>query len=204
MSAITIISIVVVCVALIAIIPTLVIKPRKNDFSKGERTQLKNEVFLPLVSELVNEGSKVSIPLNGDSMRPFLESKQDVGVLSKENQFKRGDVVLAEINTGHFVFHRIDSICIDGKKVKGPTGFEDADVVLRGDGNCGQVEHCKLKDIRAICHEVVRDGKKCDLQKSFKWKIYSAFWMNTLFARRYMLAAYRLLWLHQIPQRWTK
>ena len=204
MTTILITILVIIILAAAFFLPTIFIKPRKNDFSKGERTQLKNEVFLPLVSELVNEGKTVTIPLNGDSMRPFFESKQDAGVLSKAIEFKRGDVVLAEIEKGHFVFHRIDNIFIDGKKIKGETDDEEADVVLRGDGNCGQVENCKIKDIRAICHEVIRDGKKWNIKNSRRWKIYSLFWMNTLFARRYLLAAYRLLWLHQLPQRWKK
>ena len=171
----------------------------------GKRVlQLKNEVFLPLVLEYVEHGKTAEIPLKGVSMRPFLETERDVGILSKARAFKKGDVVLAEIEKGHFVLHRIDRITLDGKNVKGLCDDPQADVTLRGDGNPKGTEHCKLKDVRALCGKVIRKGKLWNLQKSKRWKVYSWYWTHTLFMRRYQLAAFRLVFRHELPKRWKR
>jgi len=166
--------------------------------------KLANEVFLPQVCTLVKEGHNVSINLKGNSMRPFLESDRDIGWLRFDTKFKKGQVVLAEINKGHFVLHRIDKIEVDGHIINGFCENIEAHVTLRGDGNPVGTERCRLKDIRALCYKVVRNGKECDLKKSKKWKLYSWYWTNTLFVRRYQLAAYRLICRHELPKRWKK
>lgn len=148
--------------------------------------QLNNAEFLPHVCELVNEGHKVSIRARGNSMRPFIENERDVIVLIHSNEYKVGDVVLAEIQPGHYVLHRIDSITNER-------------VVLRGDGNVSQTEFCYIKDIRALVYQIVRKNKVWTLKTSKIWKIYSFLWINLLPLRRVFLALYRLLWLKQIP-----
>ena len=166
--------------------------------------KLANEVFLPQVCVLVNEGHNVSINLKGNSMRPFLESDRDVGWLRKETAFKKGQVVLAEIEKGHFVLHRIDNIKVDGRKVNDLCDNPEAVVTLRGDGNPYGTEMCELKDIRALCFKVIRKNKEWNLMTSKRWKMYSWYWTHTLFMRRYQLAAYRLIVRHELPQRWQK
>lgn len=172
--------------------------------------QLSNAEFLPHVTGLVAEGHDVSIRAKGQSMRPFIESERDIAVLSKEEAFEVGDVVLAEIDPGHYVLHRIDKIeDANGKVVKGKTKDADAKVTLRGDGNVpnpvnGGVEHCELRDIHALCSQVVRKGKTWDLRTSRFWKVYSWTWPRLLPARRYLLALYKLLWLRQLPYRWQR
>ncbi len=165
---------------------------------------LANEIFLPQVCALVEEGHKVSINLKGNSMRPFLESGRDVGVLTKSSAYKKGQVVLAEIYKGHFVLHRIDKIEDKGKAVRKLCDNSEANVILRGDGNARGTEACKLKDVRALCFQVIRKGKKWNLNTSKLWKLYSWYWTHTLFLRKYQLAAYRLLWRGEVPQRWKK
>ncbi len=164
--------------------------------------KLANEVFLPQVCQLVDEGRNVAINLKGNSMRPFLESDRDVGWLKKAKDFKIGEVVLAEISKGHFVLHRIDKIHNNWIIIKTRTSDKEAIVTLRGDGNVHGTEFCKLKDVRALCFKVVRNGKEWNLTKSKRWKVFSWYWTHTLLIRRYQLALYRLLWLHELPQRW--
>ena len=71
---------------------------------------LNNAEFLPHVCEFVNEGHKVTILARGNSMRPFIESDRDEVVLTRATQYNVGDIVLAEIQPGHYVLHRIDKI----------------------------------------------------------------------------------------------
>ena len=152
-----------------------------------ETIQLANEEFLPHVCALVNEGHTVSIRARGYSMRPFIENDRDVAILGKSNIYKVGDVVLAEIAPGHYVLHRIDAI--KGNHVR-----------LRGDGNYPGTEHCMMGDIRAIMCAVERKGKRWDTNGKV-WKIYSWIWVRLLPVRRYLLALYRLVCLHQLPNR---
>ncbi len=141
--------------------------------------QLSNSEFLPHVCELVAQGHKVTIRVKGNSMRPFLESGRDTVVLSKLDNAKFGDIVLAEIRNGVYVLHRIDSI--DGQ-----------DVILRGDGNVKVTESCQLKDIRAIATEITRNGKTWHTD-SHSWQICSRTWRLLLPIRRILLAIYRRL-----------
>lgn len=150
--------------------------------------QLENAEFLPHVCQFVNEGHTVSIRAKGNSMRPFVESDRDVAVLTKGKGYKVGDVVLAEIVPGHYVLHRIDRI-------------EGNAVTLRGDGNVGGTEHCRLEDIRALTCQFIRKGKTWNLQTSRVWKVYSKVWVALLPIRRYLLALYRLIWRHELPGR---
>ena len=167
--------------------------------------QLNNAEFLPHVCALVDEGHDVSIRAKGNSMRPFLESGRDIAVLSHADAYRVGDVVLAEIEKGHYVLHRIDAIHTpQGEPIKGPTHDSDARITLRGDGNIRGTESCLLRDVRCVASSFERKGKVWSTSTSRFWRIYSRLWPALLPVRRYLLAAYRLLWLHELPQRWQK
>ena len=148
---------------------------------------MPNEVFLPQVVALLNEGHTVTLPLRGRSMRPFLEDGRDKALLAMAGNPQVGDAVLAEISKGRFVLHRI--IAIDKQQV-----------TLRGDGNIG-VEHCQLTDIRAKVLGFYRKGRTTiDSTDGRKWRIYSWLWTRLFPLRRYLLFA-----LHpHIPQRFLK
>ncbi|MCQ2077179.1 MAG: S24/S26 family peptidase [Bacteroidaceae bacterium] len=152
--------------------------------------QLANAVFLPHVCDLVKEGHTVSIRAKGYSMRPFIENDRDVAVLAKMDSCKVGDVVLAEVEPGHFILHRIDAI--NGDMVR-----------LRGDGNYPGTEICTLNDLRAKMWAVVRKGKTWHTDGTV-WKVYSWFWVKALPIRGYLLTLYRLLWLGQCPNKIKK
>ena len=81
-----------------------------------------NAQLLPEVVKMLNEGHTVTLPLKGYSMRPFLENGRDKALLIKVQHIKKGDPVLAEVQPGHYVLHRI--VAIHGDRV-----------VLCGDGN---------------------------------------------------------------------
>ncbi len=141
---------------------------------------IANEVLLPTIIALLNEGKTVTLRLRGISMRPFLEDNRDCAVLRKSTDPKLWEPVLAELPNKRFVFHRIVKI-------------EGDHVTLRGDGNIG-VEHCKLSDIKAQTVGFYRkDRKKLETLDSWKWKAYSCLWTRTLPLRPYILAIDRRL-----------
>ena len=166
--------------------------------------QLANAEFLPHVCQLAAEGHTVAIRAKGNSMRPFLESGRDVAMLVRADSYRVGDVVLAEIEPGHYVLHRIDRIRTpQGQAVKGACSDPAALVTLRGDGNVCGTESCRLQDLRCTASAFKRKGKVWKTNSRF-WRIYSRLWPALLPLRRYLLALYRLLWLHELPERWRK
>ena len=115
-------------------------------------------------------------------MRPFLEDNRDKALLIKAKDIQVGDPVLAEVSPLHYVLHRIIQI-------------EGDEVVLRGDGNLG-IETCRLQEVKASVVGFYRKGRQTlDRTDGMKWKIYSAIWTRLFPIRRYLLAAYRRIWI---------
>ena len=147
-----------------------------------ETKQFANALLLPEIVKMLNEGHTVTLRLRGYSMRPFLEDNRDKALLTHPTHPKVGDPVLAEIQPGHFVLHRI--VAIEGENV-----------TLRGDGNLAD-EHCLLSDVKGAVIGFYRKGRQqLDRTDGLKWRIYSWFWMNLYPIRRYLLAFHRRIWL---------
>ena len=134
-------------------------------------TTVPNEVLLPEVAKLLDEGRKVTIKAKGNSMLPFIIGGRDKVVLQKNEEYGKGDAVLAEIAPETFVLHRI--IKIDGEKV-----------ILMGDGNLIGTEQCSIENICGQVVAIVRNGR----QRKVK---YRHIWQTLLPIRRYLLAIYR-------------
>jgi len=158
----------------------------QQDTNHTEKTvkeiQFSNAEFLPQVVQLMNEGHTVTLNLKGFSMRPFLEDGRDKALLTKTKELHIGDAVLAEISPKHFVLHRIVGLC--GERV-----------ILRGDGNLA-TEQCDRDHVWGTAIGFYRKGRKVlDRTDGLKWRVYSVVWMKLYPIRRYLLAAYRRIWL---------
>jgi len=153
-----------------------------------EKLFLRNDVFIPQIISLINEGKTVTIKARGYSMRPFIEHERDDLVFGQFADVQVGDVVLAEITKGVYVCHRVE--VIDGTHV-----------TLRGDGNVKGTEHCSLSDVRAKLLYVKRKGRTWNLTTSRFWRLYSKVWPTLLPIRRYLLALNKIIFLHTIPDR---
>lgn len=84
---------------------------------------------------LVSEGVSVTLPVNGQSMLPFIVGGHESVILQKPTELKVGDVVLAWADNYRYVVHRIISISGD-------------DVTLMGDGNLVGSERCTVADVK--------------------------------------------------------
>ena len=138
-----------------------------------------NEIIEEAV-RLVDEGVSVTLPVNGNSMLPFIIGGKESVILQQPESPEVGDVVLAWADGYRYVVHRI--IRIDGTYV-----------TLMGDGNLIGTEQCTLKDIKAIATHVV-DTKERTLYLYNRWRKSAAkiwFWLRPI--RRYLLAIYRRL-----------
>ena len=140
-----------------------------------------NEIIRNAIT-LVNEGMRVTFPVKGYSMLPFIIGSRESVDLIKPEQIQVGAVVLAWVEESRYVIHRI--IRIDGNQV-----------TMMGDGNIAGVEHCRLGDVAAKAINVVTpDGKHHPLYNPWRIKA-SRLWWRLLPVRRWILAIYRRTWL---------
>jgi len=140
-----------------------------------------NEIIRNAI-QLVNEGMRVTFPVKGYSMLPFIIGSRESVDLIKPGEPKVGDVVLAWVEGCRYVVHRI--ISIDGDQV-----------TLMGDGNCAGVEHCAIGDVAARAVNVVTpDGRHLPLYAPWRVRA-SRLWWRLLPVRRWILAIYRRTYL---------
>ena len=128
---------------------------------------------------LVSEGIEVTFPVNGRSMRPFIEGGRDSVVLVRPENVKPMDVVLAKTDDGRYVIHRVVEMAGDR-------------VTLMGDGNLLGREHTECKQIYAkVTHVVHPKGYKRSLYTPFI-QFVQRMWVRLLPLRRYLLKLYRV------------
>ena len=143
---------------------------------------ITDERILEEAIRLVREGVSVTLPVNGNSMLPFIIGGRESVILKRAGLVDEGDVVLAWVEGCRYVVHRI--IEINGNQV-----------VLMGDGNIAGVEHCRLDEVAALAINVVTPkGKHHPLYSPWR-VIASRLWWRLLPIRRWILAIYRRTWL---------
>ena len=141
--------------------------------------QKDDALILSEAIRLVNDGIEVIFPVNGRSMRPFIEGGRDSVLLVKPVDVKPMDVVLAHVTGGNYVVHRV--LSIDGDCA-----------TLMGDGNLQGRETCECKKIYAkVTHVVTPNGKKILLYTPFRHFVQKL-WVNALPVRKYLLKLYRV------------
>lgn len=151
---------------------------------------LPNAEYFPTLCQLMQEGHTVDIYAKGVSMRPFIESCRDVLTLAHADNYAVGDIALAEIEHRRYVIHRI--VKISGEQV-----------TLQGDGNVRATERCALQDLHARVIKITTPRRTIHTD-SYGFRRRSQLWMRLLPLRRYLLAAYRLIWLHELPKRFRR
>lgn len=149
---------------------------------------IPNAVLMPEIARLLLQGRTVTLPLKGNSMRPYLVHKRDKALLVKPGTLHVGDVVLAEVQPKHYVLHRV--IRIDGDGDAEPSSIR---LTLRGDGNYA-TESCRASDVIAVAKAFFRRGsEKAEYVSSFRYRAYSWFWMHTFPIRRYLLKLHDIM-----------
>ena len=142
---------------------------------------MKDNEIIEEAIRLVREGVNVTLPVNGNSMLPFIiGGKESVILHSPGGIVDVGDVVLAWVDGNRYVVHRIIKLDYDR-------------VTLMGDGNVAVTEHCRLNDIKARVTHVV-DAKDKTHYLYNRWRMFGAkvwYWLRPI--RRYLLAIYRRL-----------
>ena len=138
-----------------------------------------NEIIEEAI-RLVREGVNVTLPVNGNSMLPFIIGGKESVILHRPGLIDVGDVVLAWVDGNRYVVHRIIKLDYDR-------------VTLMGDGNVAVTEHCRLNDIKARVTHVVDEKERTHyLYKGWR-KLAAKVWYWLRPVRRYLLAIYRRL-----------
>lgn len=136
---------------------------------------MPNDILLGEVGRLLEEGKDVELMTRGSSMHPFIRGDIDSVRLRKvpDETLTVGDIVLAEVEKGRYVLHRIVDTGADG-------------LTLMGDGNLRGREHCGRDNVLGkVTAVVVPSGKLKSPGKAVLWRRLGPY------ARRVLLAFYR-------------
>ncbi|MBR6858639.1 MAG: S24/S26 family peptidase [Bacteroidales bacterium] len=149
-----------------------------------EKMVIDNDAFFADVLTVLDQGKRVTIPVKGYSMLPFIRGGKDLVVLEKAGDvLKADDIVLFHIGPadgGRYVMHRI--LSIDGDKVD-----------IMGDGVPYNHEHVRRSQILAKAVEIIRAGKRpVDPYAPGQLRLVH-FWQRLRPVRRYILYIYRHL-----------
>ena len=149
-----------------------------------EKMVIDNDTFFADVLQVLDKGKRVTIPVKGYSMLPFIRGGKDLVVLEKAGDaLKADDIVLFHVGPadgGRYVMHRILSVHGDA-------------VDIMGDGVPKAHEHVQRGQILAKAVEIIRSGKRSVDPYSPGQLRLVHFWQRLRPVRRYILFIYRHL-----------
>jgi hypothetical protein len=150
------------------------------------KVKIANLDILSQVGEMVKAGATVTLQVKGNSMLPFIVNERDSVVLAPvEGSLKPTDVVLALVDGGVYVLHRI--IRVEGEEIW-----------LRGDGCLRRsVEHSSRERVAGRAVRFVRNGREIDCYSVAELRKLRL-WNRLLPIRRYLLAVYRIVFRGRI------
>ena len=142
---------------------------------------IDTKVMMEEIRALISEGRTVELTAKGYSMNPFIMHLRDYIVLGpwKDEDIRKGAVVLVKDIKGNYVIHRI-------------IRREGSLMTLMGDGNVGLTEQAEVQEILGLMHGVKRKGRTYRTN-SLVWRLYSWFWQFITPVKRYPLALWRKL-----------
>lgn len=144
-----------------------------------KKVTLPNDVLLPAVVRLLEEGESVTLKVKGKSMLPFIVGERDSVVLQAAtvSELMIGDIVLAKLNDSRYVLHRI-------------IGLDRGYISLMGDGNRHGRETCRGEAIVGQVIRIIKKERVIDCT-TFVHRRKVAIWKALLPIRGYLLAIYR-------------
>lgn len=157
-----------------------------------EKMTVNNDAFFGNVITLLRKGKKVTIPVKGVSMLPFIVGEVDLVVLEgveeaspegrPRQKAETGDAVLFRVN-GRFLLHRILSFDEDGM------------AVIQGDGVLTAKEHCGRDGIFGRVVSVLKKGQRPVDVKSKRYRLKVRLWLALTPFRRIFLGVWRRIFL---------
>ena len=136
--------------------------------------KVDNDILIPEMGILLQEGKDVRFTPTGVSMRPFIEGERDIVILRRLPAVHVGDIVLAKIINHKYVLHRI--IAIKGEHI-----------TLQGDGNLAGTEQCCPNDILGTVVQIIKPNGR--IKRLTRGRI----WYHLRPFRKLLLKIYRHL-----------
>ena len=153
---------------------------------------VNNETFFRDVITLLRQGKRVTIPVKGTSMLPFIVGEVDLVVLEgveagspaglPHRRAGKGDTVLFRANN-HFILHRILDFDANGA------------AVIQGDGILKAKERCGRDGIFGRVVSVLKQGKHPVDVESKGYRLKIILWLMAAPFRRILLGIWRRLFL---------
>lgn len=127
------------------------------------------------VTQCLEISNDVPVMTEGVSMRPMLRQHRDVVVIKRvDRPLKKHDVVAYNIpSKDKLVLHRIIKITRDGR------------YIIRGDNTYRREYGITDDKIVGVMKCFYREGRYCDPEKSFKYKLY-VFFMRAFYPARFV------------------
>lgn len=142
--------------------------------------KIANDVYIPMLKELVEEGKEVSMMISGSSMNPFLIHQRDYILMKKpQDPLKSGDMVFFQRRDGAYVMHRIHHIDQDGR------------LFIIGDAQSKMEGPINQEQVFAIVTKVQRKGKWITVG-DFWWEFFEHIWLHLIPFRRMLMRLYGL------------
>lgn len=138
-----------------------------------EKLWLNNAQFFEEIDRMLQSGHSVTMRAKGNSMFPFIRSERDSVVLQRKQEITVGSIVLARLQNGSYVLHRVYRL-------------EKEAVVLMGDGNLYATERCRRNEVVGGVTQIIRDGQQVDCT-SRKERFKAWVWRKLLPVRRALL-----------------
>lgn len=138
-----------------------------------EKLWLNNAQFFEEIDRMLQSGHSVTMRAKGNSMFPFIRSERDSVVLERKQEIAVGSIVLARLQNGSYVLHRVYRL-------------EKEAVVLMGDGNLYATERCRRNEVVGVVTQIIRDGGQVDCtSRRERFKAWG--WRKLLPVRRVLL-----------------
>lgn len=126
---------------------------------------VENDIYLPVLRELIYEGRSVRLNVRGQSMLPFLYDIRDSVIIEPiTGELKKGDVVIFQRKNGTYIMHRI---CKADSKKRQYYMVGDAQKEIEGP--------IEAEQIFGIITQACRRGKWVN-DKSMVWWFYDKVW----------------------------
>ena len=134
--------------------------------------------YMPILIDLINNGSTVPLLVSGNSMSPFLVHHRDMIFISKPNdKLKKGDIVFFKRLNGEYVVHRIHHFDKFGQ------------LFIIGDGQTIIEGPVDPKQIFGIVNCIKRKNKVIN-KKSLYWIFFKYAWIRLIKVRRIIISVY--------------
>lgn len=142
---------------------------------------IENDIYIPVLRELIEEGQQVRMTVSGSSMSPLICHHRDSVLLeAPKGPLKKGDIAFYQRDNGAYILHRICKV----KKGEGIWCIGDNQTVIEGPLREDQV----FALVTAICRKEqwIRPG-------SLTWNFFRYIWLNMIPLRRPAIGLYSLI-----------